>query len=173
MSVSTIIAIVAGVVALAALAGSWMLSRRIKAAESRATELARLASAGDIQGIARQVDARLSALEEANECRKADDAALADRLGRAVRHVGLVRFDAFDNTAGAQSFSLALLDDAGDCPDEESKSIDVEDAIALILSSGEQERRHVLKCLGAMDDVEQSLREGKEGEAFLKMIGAM
>jgi hypothetical protein len=114
VSVSTIIAIVAGVVALAALAGSWMLSRRIKAAESRATELARLASAGDIQGIARQVDARLSALEEANECRKADDAALADRLGRAVRHVGLVRFDAFDNTAGAQSFSLALLDDAGD-----------------------------------------------------------
>jgi hypothetical protein len=86
----------------------------MKAAESRAPELTRLAAEGDIQGLAERVESRLAALEEADECRRADDAALAQRLERAVRHVGLVRFDAFDNTAGAQSFSLALLDDSGD-----------------------------------------------------------
>jgi hypothetical protein len=36
------------------------------------------------------------------------------RTGSAVSHVGLVRYDAFEDTGGAQSFSLALIDDDGD-----------------------------------------------------------
>ena len=36
------------------------------------------------------------------------------KAGTAKRHVGLVRFDAFDEVGGAQSFALALLDDRGD-----------------------------------------------------------
>jgi Protein of unknown function (DUF4446) len=34
--------------------------------------------------------------------------------GSAITHVGLVRFDAFDDTGGGQSFVLALIDDDGD-----------------------------------------------------------
>ncbi|HKZ90518.1 MAG TPA: DUF4446 family protein [Candidatus Limnocylindrales bacterium] len=34
--------------------------------------------------------------------------------GVALSHVGLVRFDAFQDTGGAQSFALALIDDDGD-----------------------------------------------------------
>ena len=35
-------------------------------------------------------------------------------LGTALRHVAVVRYDAFDDLAGRLSFSAALLDDAGD-----------------------------------------------------------
>jgi len=34
--------------------------------------------------------------------------------GAAISHIGLVRFDAFEDAGGAQSFAVALLDDAGD-----------------------------------------------------------
>jgi hypothetical protein len=34
--------------------------------------------------------------------------------GVAVSHIGLVRFDAFEDAGGAQSFALALIDDDGD-----------------------------------------------------------
>jgi hypothetical protein len=34
--------------------------------------------------------------------------------GVALSHIGLVRFDAFEDTGGAQSFALALIDDDGD-----------------------------------------------------------
>ena len=36
------------------------------------------------------------------------------RTGSAISHVGLVRFDAFEDTGGGQSFALALIDDDGD-----------------------------------------------------------
>lgn len=36
------------------------------------------------------------------------------RTGSAISHLGLVRFDAFDDTGGGQSFALALIDDDGD-----------------------------------------------------------
>lgn len=34
--------------------------------------------------------------------------------GVAISHVGLIRFDAFEDTGGGQSFALALIDDDGD-----------------------------------------------------------
>jgi len=34
--------------------------------------------------------------------------------GATVSHIGVVRFDAFEDAGGAQSFALALLDDSGD-----------------------------------------------------------
>jgi hypothetical protein len=36
------------------------------------------------------------------------------RTGSAISHVGLIRFDAFEDTGGGQSFALALIDDDGD-----------------------------------------------------------
>lgn len=44
----------------------------------------------------RQVEQRVSALE--------------DRIPLCVQHVGLVRYDAFEDVGGQQSFSLAMLD---------------------------------------------------------------
>jgi len=41
-------------------------------------------------------------------------AATLRTAGVAISHLGLVRFDAFDDTGGAQSFALALIDDDGD-----------------------------------------------------------
>jgi hypothetical protein len=38
----------------------------------------------------------------------------ARTAGVALSHIGLVRFDAFDDTGGGQSFALALIDDDGD-----------------------------------------------------------
>ena len=38
----------------------------------------------------------------------------APRVGAAISRIGLVRFDAFEDTGGAQSFALALVDDDGD-----------------------------------------------------------
>ncbi len=37
-----------------------------------------------------------------------------DKARTAKRHVGLVRFDAFDEVGGSQSFALAVLDERGD-----------------------------------------------------------
>lgn len=45
--------------------------------------------------------------------RKAEEA-LGVRLNSTLQHVGLVRYDALANTGGQQSFSLALLDAAGE-----------------------------------------------------------
>ena len=114
MTTSSIIAAVAGLLAVGALAWCVLLDRRLKRALTRASELERLAAAGDVVGLAEATARRLDSLEKADEQRRADDAALADRLTRAVRNVGLVRYDAFPNAAGAQSFSVALLDDHGD-----------------------------------------------------------
>jgi hypothetical protein len=114
VSISQVIAAVAALIAAAALVWCWALSRRLAAALNRSSELQQLAAEGDLAGLAERVDARLKGLEVADENRQADDAALAERLATAVRHVGLVRFDAFSNTAGEQSFSLALLDDEGE-----------------------------------------------------------
>jgi hypothetical protein len=44
----------------------------------------------------------------------AELAQLRADLGTALRHVAVVRYDAFDDLAGRQSFSAALLDDGGD-----------------------------------------------------------
>ncbi|MFN8220804.1 MAG: DUF4446 family protein [Fimbriimonadales bacterium] len=41
-------------------------------------------------------------------------ARLEDKMQTAKRHLGLVRFDAFDDVGGSQSFALALYDDNGD-----------------------------------------------------------
>ena len=114
MTTGSFIAIAAALLAVAALGWVYTLDRRLKVALAHSSELERLAEQGDLTGLAQATERRLSSLEAADEQRRADDAALADRLTKAVRHVGLVRFDAFPNAAGEQSFSMALLDDTGD-----------------------------------------------------------
>ena len=44
---------------------------------------------------------------------RVDVAAARADVGNALRHIGIVRYDAFGDLSGVLSFSVALLDDAG------------------------------------------------------------
>jgi hypothetical protein len=111
---ASIAAGVAVVLAVAALAWCFALARRMREVTAVRSELAKMAADGDLVRMAGVIETRVQALEQADERLRMDDAAIAERLGHAVRHVGLVRFDALPGLAGMFSFSLALLDDARD-----------------------------------------------------------
>ena len=57
---------------------------------------------------------RLTALEHHRPAGDADLAALRADLGQALRHVAVVRYDAFGDMGGRLSFSAAVVDDRGD-----------------------------------------------------------
>nr|WP_249138744.1 DUF4446 family protein [Phycicoccus avicenniae] len=57
---------------------------------------------------------RLAALEAHRPAGDADLAALRGELAQALRHVAVVRYDAFGDMGGRLSFSAALVDDGGD-----------------------------------------------------------
>jgi hypothetical protein len=65
---------------------------------------------GILEGQARQIQR----LEQAVRTLNATDRRQQTLIEGAVRHVGLVRYDAFEDVGGRLSFSCALLDDAGD-----------------------------------------------------------
>lgn len=111
MQTELVIALIALVIALLAAAWAFALAQRIRALTAARTELGRMAAAGDLVGIAQALQARLDELEAADERLRADDAAIAERLGFAVRHMGIVRFDALPGDVGENSFAVALLDD--------------------------------------------------------------
>jgi hypothetical protein len=111
MQVELVVSIVALVVALLALAWAWALAQRLRALTNTRHELGRMAVAGDFGGVAEAVQARLDDLAAQDARLEAVDAALAERIGHAVRHLGLVRFDALPGDVGQNSFALAMLDD--------------------------------------------------------------
>jgi hypothetical protein len=61
-----------------------------------------------------EVQRRLTALEQHRPAGDADLAALRADLGQALRHVAVVRYDAFGDMGGRLSFSAAVIDDHGD-----------------------------------------------------------
>ncbi len=111
---ASIAAGMAVILAAAALAWCFALARRMREVTAVRGELAKMVAEGDLVRMAGVIETRVQALERADERLRMDDAAIAERLGHAVRHVGLVRFDALPGLAGMFSFSLALLDDARD-----------------------------------------------------------
>lgn len=113
MQVELIVAIVALVVALLATAWCWALAQRLRSLTAARGDLARMAAAGDFVGVAQALQARMDELVAEDARLRSDDAALAGRLSTAVRHVGLVRFDALPGDVGEQSFAVSLLDDTG------------------------------------------------------------
>lgn len=68
----------------------------------------------------RQLGQRLEVVEadvdaqRGGEGRGIPDSSTLRTAGVAVSHIGLVRFDAFEDAGGARSFALALIDDDGD-----------------------------------------------------------
>ena len=61
-----------------------------------------------------EVRRRVTALEQHRPAGDADLAALRADLGQALRHVAVVRYDAFGDMGGRLSFSAAVIDDHGD-----------------------------------------------------------
>jgi len=56
---------------------------------------------------------RLNVQSQVDMLRQRTDG-LEDKMTGAKRHVGLVKYDAFEDVGGSQSFALALYDDKGD-----------------------------------------------------------
>lgn len=111
MQAPLVVAIIALVIAVLATAWTWALAQRVRRLTANRSELGRMAVAGDFAGVAETVQARLDELAAQDARLAADDAVLAERIGHAVRHLGLVRFDALPGDVGENSFAVALLDD--------------------------------------------------------------
>lgn len=62
----------------------------------------------------RTVTARVARLERRSPVGEGDLAALRHDIAQALRHVAVVRYDAFGDMGGRLSFSAAIVDDAGD-----------------------------------------------------------
>lgn len=100
-----------GVLGLGAGGGSLFRLRRLRRAYAGIAKdaeggelLARLGQAVSVVGELRGEVAHLGA----------EVASLRTDLADAIRHVAVVRYDAFDDMGGRLSFSAALLDDSGD-----------------------------------------------------------
>ena len=109
-----IVAVVAALVAGAALALVLRPLRQTAGLDrggARAAELERRLA---------QVGQRLEVLEADVDAQRTGPAAgptvpkAAPRATAAISRIGLVRFDAFEDSGGAQSFALAMVDDDGD-----------------------------------------------------------
>jgi hypothetical protein len=96
-----LLALVAAGVALVALLLAAVAWRRLRVVDRR---LARLVEAGVPVTPGGE---RLADLE-------AELASIRDELAQALRHVAVVRYDAFGDMGGRMSFSAALVDDSGD-----------------------------------------------------------
>jgi hypothetical protein len=111
MPIELIVAIVALVVALLAVTWAFALARRIRRLTAVRGDLGRMAAAGDFIGVAQSVQVALDELAREDERLRADDAAIAQRLGYTLRHIGIIRFDALPGDVGENSFCISLLDD--------------------------------------------------------------
>ncbi len=111
MQVEPVIAVVALVVAVLSLAWAFALSQRVRRLTALRGELGRMAAAGDFAGIAQAVQMRLDALDAADQRLRLDDAELGKLVGTALRHFGIVRFDALEGDVGENSFAMAMFDD--------------------------------------------------------------
>ena len=106
--------IVVGVVALVALLLALFLTLRT----NRMTRQYRVLSAADgrasfVEVVARKAE-EVEGLRDDVASLAAELRATQVELNRAIRHVSVVRYDAFGDMGGRMSFSAAFLDDAGD-----------------------------------------------------------
>src|SRR5438552_11096287 len=95
----------------------YMHTRRVERVERQIRSLMKGAGPGAdrmslgelVAGQANRLDAARAEVEKLRQEVRALDASMA----RSVQHVGLVRYNPFEDTGGDQSFALALLDRGG------------------------------------------------------------
>lgn len=135
--VIAVVGVAAAVVALVRLAAVRRSYALLQASEGRETF---------VDVVARTIE-EFGVLREGVEALDREVGQVRTELAQALRHVSVVRYDAFGDLGGRFSFSAALLDDSGD---------------GLILTSihGRSETRTYLKGLtGGVADIELSPEE--------------
>ena len=163
--------LVAGASLVVALWAIW----RAAAAHRRLKALERWLRAPGRNGVAatRQPDepalgdvlARLHRLEVAQDDTGRRVAAMAEELARCVRHVAVVRFNAFPNTGGEQSFALALLDAEGN------------GAVVTTLAGREESRTYAKPIVGGSspyllsEEEREAIRRALTGEPAAPAVG--
>jgi len=86
--------------------------RRLREAQEKRLALTNEGDSG-LVGLVESLAARLAAITSRTDRLTARSEQIEAALARAVRGVGLVRFRAFEDTGGDQSFALALTDGEG------------------------------------------------------------
>ena len=103
------------VLVIAALALALVLvARRHRRLEARLEALTRGEDGRDLAGVLDAHLAKVLAVSRRQDELDAHAVMLETQAGRSVQGVGFVRFNTFEDTGGNQSFTLALLDPAGD-----------------------------------------------------------
>lgn len=103
------------VLVIAALALALVLvARRYRRLEARLEALTRGEDGRDLAGVLDAHLAKVLAVARRQDALDAHAVVLETQAGRSVQGVGFVRFNTFEDTGGNQSFTLALLDPAGD-----------------------------------------------------------
>lgn len=90
-----------------------LTSRRLRRMERRYQRLVEGASGERLEEILLEHIESVRAGQQEIERLSAASRAQGDAVSRAIQHVGLVRFNPFDDTGGNYSFALALADDRG------------------------------------------------------------
>ncbi len=106
------LAVVALVIALVALVLAFSALRR-GGVVSRERPLPALTDLDSLEAYLSQQEARVEALVRTAMTQEERLAGMETRGGRAIQHVGVVRYNPFDDTGSNQSFALALLDAEG------------------------------------------------------------
>jgi hypothetical protein len=110
-STAAVIAVAAGAAALLALAlalATWLRLRRLREAQQALLGGGR----GDVVQFVVGLQGRIDELHRSVDDLAGALAGLAGRVERVVSKVAVVRYDAYENTGGHQSASVALLDDS-------------------------------------------------------------
>jgi hypothetical protein len=108
------LALVACGVAVLALFAAVAALARLRAARRALTALIGPHGAGDVLDVLHRIHGEASAARRTAGVALEQVRRSADETGAALRHVSVVRYDAFGDQGGRLSFSAALLDDAGD-----------------------------------------------------------
>ncbi|MFY9220531.1 MAG: DUF4446 family protein [Actinomycetes bacterium] len=109
-----IIAIVAGVLALVALVVMFVLSAQISGMRRDYTLLQDHDGKESFVGVVARKTEEVGLLREQVELLHAELVHTREELSAAIRHVSVVRFDAFGDMGGRMSFTAAMVDDHGD-----------------------------------------------------------
>lgn len=102
-------AILAGLCALNLLFAA-LLSKKINALVTRERALMKDIGSGGLEGMLKETLNKISGIDKQYEEVKFFEEKLLEKLPPCIQKVGLVRFNAFTDIGGDQSFALALLD---------------------------------------------------------------
>lgn len=110
----TLPVLIVGIVSVCSLAFGLIAWLKLRQLQSRWALLLKTSSGADLE---RMLEDHLYERRDTLEKLRAAEARIEElevKMATAKRHLGLVRYDAFDDVGGNQSFAVAIYDDLGD-----------------------------------------------------------